>query len=108
MLSHSAATQGIIRQLIKDGKPLPEWYTNAPTLPSSLNLYLQAFFDLDSERSYGFGPGPIPWGAIAGYASIYKFDEEQSANLVYYIKRMDAAFLKYQRDKTDKEKAAKK
>lgn len=84
----------IAKQAIRSGQPLPERIANAPSLRFGLNFYLQAFFDLDSERSQGLGLGRIPWLAIQEYARFYECDEEQTDCLIYFIRAMDSAHLK--------------
>lgn len=73
------------------GQPLPDRIANAPELYSGLELYLQAFFDLDTERSHSMGVTMIPVSAIKEYAIAYEFDNEQSEDLMYLIRKMDVA-----------------
>lgn len=75
-------------------KPIPDCVLNKPKLHIGLSIYLDAFFDLDSERSIGMVQGRIPWSKIVMYAQYNSFDEEQSDNLIYFIKKMDTAYLK--------------
>ena len=67
---------------------------NKPVLLPGLELYLQAFLDLNSERNHNFGLMRIPWSSIKNYADHYNFNEEQTENLFYFINRMDNANLK--------------
>lgn len=78
---------------MRAGQPLPDRIANAPELEIGLILYLQAFFDLDSERSHGNGLAPIPWSAIVNYANAFDFDEEQREDLVYFVKQLDKEHL---------------
>ena len=75
------------------GQPLPERIENAPELILGSELYLHAFFDLDSERSHGMGLTRIPWSSVKDYAVAFDFDERQTEDLHYYIRKMDAANL---------------
>lgn len=84
----------MVKQAVRSGQPIPDRIQNAPILRFGLNLYLQAFFDLDSERSQGFGLGRIPWLAIKQYAMYYELDIEQTDCLIHFIRAMDAAHLK--------------
>ncbi len=79
---------------MRAGLPLPERIANAPELQEGLQLYLQAFFDLDSERSHALAPTAIPFTSVAAYARAFKFDEEQTEDLVFFIRRMDTEHLK--------------
>ena len=45
----------IAQQSVRMGQPLPARIANAPELMLGLQVYLQAFFDLDSERSHANG-----------------------------------------------------
>jgi len=83
----------IIKQAMQMGQPIPDSIVNAPELSLGLQLYITAFFDLDSERSYGFSTGPIPWTSIKQYAVAFEFDNEQTEDLIYFIKAMDKAYL---------------
>ena len=83
-------------------KPLPTNIQNAPELDLGLQLYLQAFFDLDSERSHAFSLVRIPSSAIRKYAWEFDFDDEQCELLTFYIEQMDGAHLARLRAKQDK------
>lgn len=76
------------------GQPLPDKIANAPELYSGLQLYLQAFFELDSERSHGMGVTMIPWMSIKYYAESNEFSLDQSEDLMYFIRKMDIAHIK--------------
>lgn len=82
--------------------PLPTNIQNAPELDIGLQLYLQAFFDLDSERSHAFSLVRIPSSAIRSYAREFDLDEVQSELLIFYINEMDNAHLKKLNAKKDK------
>ena len=73
------------------GMPLPDFLLNAPELQTGLQLFLQAFFDLDTERSHSMGIVLIPWRSIKDYAVAYEFDREQTEDLFYLIRAMDIA-----------------
>lgn len=85
--------QNIAKQASLSGEQLPERIANAPTLHLGLELFLQAFFDLDSERSHGFTLTPIPFTSVLTYARLYELDEEQTEDLLFLIRRMDNAHL---------------
>lgn len=82
------------------GQPLPDRIANAPELYKGLHLYLQAFFDLDSERSHSMGITVIPWSAIHNYARAYDFSEEQKEDLIYFLRAMDTAHTKRLHEKS--------
>lgn len=80
-------------------QPLPDRIANAPELYEGLQLYLQAFFDLDSERSHGMGITMIPWQSINYYAMAYEFTDDQKEDLMYFIRKMDVAHTKRLQEK---------
>lgn len=82
---------------------LPDKIKNAPELRLGLELYYQAFWELDSCRQLGMGAGPIGWLDIEGYGKARGFDEEQLEDLHHFIPTMDAAYSKHweQKRKTD-------
>ncbi|WZB35695.1 tail chaperonin [Enterobacteria phage FtMidnight] len=90
---------------MRAGQALPDRIANAPELQIGLQLYLQAFFDLDSERSHSMGVTPIPWSSIATYARAFEFDEEQTEDLFYFIRKLDQEHTK---KLAEKQKAAAK
>lgn len=93
--------QDIARQAMQARKPLPSNIQNAPELDIGLQLYLQAFFDLDSERSHAYALVRIPSSAIRLYAREFEFDETQTELLDVYIAEMDNANLARLKRKQD-------
>lgn len=84
----------IIKQCLLSGEPIPDSIENAPQLMLGLELYLQAFFDLDSERDTSQEVIPvIKWSSIKNYAEAFDFDEEQTESLFKHIRKMDLAHL---------------
>lgn len=98
MLELGSSEQNIIKQAVRSGQPIPDRIANAPEVSLGLLFYLQAFFDLDAERSQGFGFGRIPWSATLQYASYYELDDETTDNLFRYIRLMDTAYLNYREE----------
>ena len=84
----------IIRQAIQNRVPIPDSIKNVPELSPGLEIFLSAFFDLDTERNHSFGLTRIPWSCIKNYAEYYDFDEEETEDLFYFIREMDNANLK--------------
>lgn len=86
----------IISVCVKEGRPLPAKFENAPELDESLVLYWEAFNHLSSCRGASFGGlMPIPWLAIDAYAKARGLDEEQAELLEIFIRRLDEEFLKF-------------
>lgn len=81
---------GLVAQMKRDGVPIPEDLSSAPTLPLNLVGYLDAFYELDTERNHGQGLMRIPWSAIVKFGQHYGYNVEE---LVFFIRRMDDAHL---------------
>lgn len=79
--------------------PLPDKMQNAPELELGLELYLGAFWDLDSCRPLGMGEGPIPWIAIEQYSQLNGIEGEQREMLHHHIRQLDNAYLKFRLSK---------
>lgn len=94
MMDLAPVERSVARQMVRDGRNVPDNMASAPELRVGLQFYIEAFFDLDSERTHGESLAPIPWGKIKDYAEAYECDEEQTADLIYLVKQMDADHLK--------------
>ena len=81
---------------MRERLPLPRKIAEAPALFQGLELYYDAFLELNSCRTTGFGLGPIPWTAMCDYAEAFELDEEQKDDLFYYVRAMDVAYLEHQ------------
>lgn len=91
--------QNIIAQAVRFGDKIPDKILNAPKLESHLQIYLTAFFELDSDRSVGMSLGRIPWSSVCKYSEFYEFDKDQAEDLFYFVAKMDDVYLKFvQRD----------
>lgn len=80
--------------MAREGKQLAGSVAETPELRPGLQLYLEAFFDLDSDRTHNEGLSPIPWRSIKEYAETFGFDEEQTADLFYFVRELDGEHLK--------------
>lgn len=85
----------IAKQAIRSKQPLPDRIANAPQLQDGLFFYLQAFFDLDSERSQGFGPGRIPWFSIVRYGNYQGLTHAEIETLVLHVRALDDVKLQW-------------
>lgn len=89
-----SSEQIIVGMAVRTGQPIPDRIRFKPKLLPGLDLYLQAFYALDSERPIGMmSPGRIPWSKVYQYASVYKFSPEQFDDLTFYISALDEAHL---------------
>jgi hypothetical protein len=85
--------QRILKECYAWKRKVPDVILNAPELRLGLEFYFSAFLALNTCRSLGWSPGPIPYNSVAEYAQLYELDEEETEDLHYHIRRMDAAFL---------------
>ena len=92
----------IVRQIVRDGGKVPDKFANAPELRQGLQFYIEAFFELDSDRDFGEIPGRIPWTAINAYSKAFELDEEQTADLFYYVRQLDDEHMKRQAERMKK------
>ena len=102
VLEMAPTEQHIAKQCYAIGQPLPDRIANAPELISGLEMYLQAFFDLDSERSHSMGLTRIPWSSIKDYSLAFDLSVRQTEDLFYYIRAMDGANLQYLEERLSK------
>lgn len=84
----------IIQQCAKNKQPLPERIANKPQLTLGLEIFLEAFYELSSDRPAGLGIGQIPFTAICQYADEYGFEGEQREDLFYFVRAIDKAIVK--------------
>lgn len=56
---------------------------------------LDAFWELSSERQFGFGLGPIPWSSIVAYAEFVGLDREAFFIFLRIIREMDEAYVEW-------------
>lgn len=92
----------IIKQCMREGLPLPKRIQNAPQLLPGLDLYMRAFYDLDTTRQVGFELGPISWLAIQEYARELELEGEGKEDLHHFIRVLDNEFLMYHKRKSSK------
>ena len=95
-------------QALARGMPIPEKIRNAPTLLPGLELYYDAFLDLNSCRQLGMGVGPIPWMAVSDYAVAMGLSREQTEDLHHHMRAMDNAYSEYWSKKHEKKRVATK
>jgi hypothetical protein len=56
-------------------------------------IILKGFFELSSCRSFGMGPGPIPWDAIMDYADRQGFEPDVRSLFCDMIRQLDSFWL---------------
>lgn len=74
------------------GRPLPPGIADpdAPELPTGLDFYLEAFYCLDTERTYiTHVPAPIPYSAIIRYGKDAELEGDELTYFLDVIRRLD-------------------
>lgn len=69
---------------------MPADLAEQPTLKLGLVCYLDAFYELDTERNHTLSLARIPWSKVVQYAAEYGYDRDE---MVFFIRRMDDAHL---------------
>lgn len=80
---------------LRERRPLPKAIQEAPELTLGLEFAYQAYWDLNSCRSYGFGMGPISWSFIMDYARAHELEPDEIDDFTYLIRKMDEAHCKH-------------
>ncbi len=93
----------IIAQAKSKGVKLADSFQIQEELPDDLYFVYQAFWDLDTCRSRGYGMGPIPWVAINEYALRYSVNDFDYFTRI--ILAMDTVYLE---ENEKKQEAARK
>lgn len=76
------------------GQPMPDFIANAPELQLGLQIFLQAFFELDTERQIGpASVGGIAYSSIRDYANAHGFTEDETSDLCFMIRKLDTFYL---------------
>lgn len=84
-------------------RPLPEAIKNAPRLHIGLDLFFEAFIDLQGDRG-GMGDGRIPWTAVQTYCMVNDFEPDLAEDCHFYIRAMDDAWLKWAEARRERER----
>lgn len=91
----------ILKQCVRQHRPAPDKIVNAPRVREGLDIFWRAFFDLTTCRTLGWVEGPIPWTAIDRYAAANDYEGSQREDLFHHVRRMDEAFLNWQKSKKE-------
>jgi len=75
------------------GRPLPDWYTDAPAYLPGDQWFLTAFWKLSTCRAVGMTLGPIPVTAIWEFSARHGLDSDMSSTLEEVLARLDRTFL---------------
>jgi hypothetical protein len=78
-----------------------------PELRWGLELYYDAFWELDKDRSHGSGYTYIPWSSVVRYIQLYELDEDQAERFQAHISAMDNAYITHLVEKHESERKGK-
>lgn len=84
--------QNLLIQCRRHKQPLPKQLRDSPSLATGLELFWDAYVELNTCRVMG---GPIPWTAIRDYADEVGIHGFQREALFVHVRAMDVAFLSY-------------
>lgn len=72
------------------GRKLPAGIANQPELLPGLELYREAFYQLDTERTFGqHGPNPIPHSRILAHGRRFKLKCGEIEDFCHVIRKLD-------------------
>lgn len=95
----SRIEKNLIKQARRFNQPIPERIKNKPKLGIGLDIFLDAFYDLEHDRIWLTGekiiPLPISWSAIAQYTNFYEITGILRDELLYFVKELDNAYIKH-------------
>lgn len=77
------------------GVALPEWYVREPIPSESTRFYIEAFWDLTTERAIGIVMGQIPSSRLRSYA---RRNGLQGGSMMLFravLRALDDAYLKH-------------
>lgn len=73
-------------------QPVPDRIKNKPKLGTGLQLYYDAFMELQNDRNEA---GFIPWTVKTQYADRFKFSELQYENLNYFLNKLCGCYSEW-------------
>lgn len=91
-----------IKEIIKRNKngakiPIPAWYNEKVGVPDELRWFWQAFWELDTCRTFiDTVPSKIPWTAAKQYAEYHEIDFDYLWHLIVCI---DAVYVDFHTEK---------
>ena len=96
----------MIRELKRSGEKLPDEIKNKPELKTDFVFYLDAFFELSTDRPASLGIQPIPFSSIARFCEVYEIPRYEFPVFSFIIRSIDSEYMKLQKEKTDAGKSA--
>ena len=97
-MTQGATERTIIVSCLRQGKELPDSLQNCPALGFGLELYFDAFNELNMDRPIGMTEGRIPRRDIIDYCKELDLSEEETEDLLYHIRGLDGVYLRLSRN----------
>jgi len=85
--------------LVKGREP-PDWYLDQPELLRGDELFMRAYWVLDSERPSGFGLCRIPWSKTIAYGERIGLERDVCDMLWTVVSAMDFGYLGFMSKKS--------
>lgn len=91
--------QNIVKQAKRFNEPIPDRIKNKPKLGLGLDLFIDAFWDLEHDRVWASGmsavPLPLAWSALHNYALYHELAGEAYEDMLYFLREMDSAYISH-------------
>ena len=91
--------KNIVSQAKRFKEPIPERIKNKPRLGIGLEIFLDAFYDLEHDRNWIAGntaqPLPIAWSSLIKYAEVYELPSTLREELLYFVRELDSTYMRY-------------
>ena len=97
----SVIEKNILAQAKRFGEPIPDRIKNRPRLRFELAFFLDAFYELDTDRNVSVSFGPIPWSSLHNYAVANELVGEEYYDFMYLVRAIDSAYIKHMREKSN-------
>ena len=97
------------RDADRGAQPLPKGMRDAPELMEHLQLYMDAFYELDTCRPIvaGFGGAVergIPWDKIKEWAEFHGLSGSVKRDLFHHVRALDLVYLQWSNENRPKSK----
>src|SRR5690606_11766519 len=91
-----------VEAALAKGRPIPDWAKEEPQLLPGDEFYVEAFWELCSERLMPMGQ--IPWRSIVEYGRHKSLDDDILPVFHTVVREMDRAYLRWQAEQADRQR----
>ena len=85
------------------GREPPDWYLDEPESRRGDDLFMRAYWTLDSERPAGFGVSRIPWSRTIQYGERLGLERDVCDLLWSVVTTMDEGYIKFVTERSEEE-----